>query len=53
VSVHFENDGVAASMLLDVVEVPVSHTGINLAIAFSKILEDFGISDKVGRISLK
>ena len=35
------------SMLLDIVELARSHSGINLAAAFAKILEDFGISDKV------
>lgn len=34
-------------MLLDIVEVARSHSGLNLAAAFAKILEDFGISDKV------
>ena len=34
-------------MLLDVVEVAKSHTGVNLAAAFAKILEDYNISDKV------
>jgi hypothetical protein len=47
VSVHFENEGVPISMLLDIVEVACSHTGLNLATAFAKILEEFGISDKV------
>jgi len=47
VSVHFEVKGVPVGMLLDVVEVPCLHTGINLAAAFTKILDDFGISDKV------
>jgi hypothetical protein len=47
VSVHFENNGVPISMLLDIVEVACSHSGLNLAAAFAKILEDFGISDKV------
>jgi hypothetical protein len=47
VTVHFETDGVPISMLLDIVEVARSHTGLNLALAFAKILEDFGISDKV------
>ena len=45
--VHFENKGVPVSMLLDIVEVARSHSGLNLAAAFAKILEDFGISDKV------
>jgi hypothetical protein len=36
-------------MLLDIVEVARSHSGINLAAAFAQILEDFGISDKVSQ----
>ena len=47
VSVHFENEGLPISMLLDIVEVACSHSGLNLAVAFAKILEEFGISDKV------
>lgn len=47
VSIHFEVDGVLVGMLLDVVEVARSHSGFNLAAAFAKILEDFGISHKV------
>jgi hypothetical protein len=38
-------------MLLDIVEVPKSHTGFNLAVAFARVLEDFGISDKVRSLS--
>jgi hypothetical protein len=53
VSVHFENNGVAVAMLLDIVEVAMSHSGINLAGAFAKVLEDFGISDKVRRYLLR
>jgi hypothetical protein len=34
-------------MLLDLVEVATSHTGANLAAAFAKVLDEFGISDKV------
>jgi hypothetical protein len=34
-------------MLLDLVEVAKSHLGVNLAEAFAKVLEDFGIQDKV------
>jgi hypothetical protein len=34
-------------MLLDVVEVAKSHSGENLAAAFSKIMDDYEISDKV------
>ena len=47
ISVHFEVNGVPVGMLLDVVEVPRSHMGVNLAAAFAKILDNFGISDKV------
>ena len=47
VTVHFENKGVPVSMLLDVVEVPHSHSGVNLAMAFTKVLDDFGIKAKV------
>lgn len=49
VTVHFEHEGVPISMLLDLVEVAQSHSGVNLAEAFAKILEDFGIEDKVSR----
>ena len=37
-------------MLLDIVELVCLHSGINLAAAFAKILEDFGISDKVSKL---
>lgn len=47
VTVHFEEKGVPVSMLLDLVEVAKSHSGLNLATAFAKILQDFGICDKV------
>ena len=48
--VTFETNGVQFTMLLDMVEVAKSHSGINLAAAFAKILDDFGISDKVSYI---
>jgi hypothetical protein len=35
------------ALLLDLVEVPKSHTGVNLANAFAEVLEAFGIKDKV------
>jgi hypothetical protein len=34
-------------MLLDIVEVPKSHSGVNLALAFAEVLETFGIKEKV------
>ena len=46
-TVHFEHNGTPMSFLLDIVEVATSHTGDTLATAFAKILEDYGISDKV------
>jgi hypothetical protein len=51
VTVHFESEGQPISMLLDIVELACSHSGINLAAAFAKILEDFKISDKVSKLS--
>jgi hypothetical protein len=47
VTVHFEIDGVPMCMLLDLVEVATSHSGMNLAAAFAQILNEFGISEKV------
>ena len=46
-TVHFENNDIPITMLLDLVEVPHSHSGLHLAEAFTKILEEFGISKKV------
>jgi hypothetical protein len=47
VTVHLEHEGVPISMLLDLVEVAKSHSGVNLAAAFAQVLQEFGISDKV------
>lgn len=47
VTVHFEQNGIAVRLLLDIVEVARSHTGLNLAIAFADILRDYEIEDKV------
>jgi hypothetical protein len=52
VTVHFKQDSVPVSMLLNIVEVPCSHSGLNLAKAFTNILEDFGISEKVSIVLL-
>ena len=46
-TVHFAHEGTPISMLLDLVEVARSHSGANLAAAFAKVLQEFGISDKV------
>ena len=45
ITIHFEHQGEPMSLLLDIVEVAKTHTGVNLAAAFAKILDDFGISD--------
>lgn len=47
VTVHFEVNGVFTCVLLDIVEVPESHSGLNLATVFAHILDEFRISDKV------
>ena len=52
-TIHFKNAGVPISMLLNLVEVACSHMVFNLAMAFSKILEEFGISHKVGNFYKK
>ena len=46
VTVHFERNGKPLSMLLDIVEVARSHSGVNLAEAFATIIEEYDISDK-------
>lgn len=51
-TVHFAHEGAPVSMFLDLAEVAMSHLGVNLAAAFAKILEEFGISEKV-RLMLK
>ena len=38
-------------MLLDLMEVAVSHSSLNLVSAFSKVLDDFGIPNKVSDFS--
>ena len=48
--VTFMLNGVQNTMLLDIVEVAKSHSGINLAAAFAKILDNFGVTDKVNYI---
>jgi hypothetical protein len=47
ITVHFEIQGLAKSLLLDIVEVPCSHTGLNLASVFADVLQEFGLQDKV------
>jgi hypothetical protein len=46
-TVHLEHKGTMLGFLLDIIEVPESHTGLALAKAFQRMLETFGIEDKV------
>ena len=46
-TVHFEDNGTQVSLLLDIVELTKSHTGLNLAKAFAKVMKDYGIDHKV------
>ncbi|KAJ3509623.1 hypothetical protein NMY22_g16231 [Coprinellus aureogranulatus] len=50
VAMHFKHKGKPLCMLLNIVEVTVSHSGANLASAFAQILEEFGILHKKGRV---
>ncbi|KAF8235752.1 hypothetical protein L208DRAFT_1183321, partial [Tricholoma matsutake] len=45
-TVHLEKNGKPLCMVLDVIEVATSHSGLNLAMVFAKILEEFRIADK-------
>jgi hypothetical protein len=47
ITVHFEHKGHPMAMILDLVEVPRSHSGENLAKAFVEVLRAFGVKDKV------
>jgi hypothetical protein len=51
VIVHFKIKGELVSMLLDLIELAHLHLGLNLAVTFAKILKDFGINDKVSKVS--
>ena len=45
--VHFGHNSKPMCFLLDLVEVAESHSGVNLAAAFVKIVNNFRISEKV------
>ena len=49
-TVHLEKDGVPLCLLLDFVEVPRSHSGFNLAMAFAEVLREFGLANRVSRL---
>ena len=40
------------AFLLDIIEVPESHTGVALAKAFQQMLEAFGLQDRVRHFNL-
>jgi hypothetical protein len=47
VTVHLLVDAKPTSIVLDIHELPRSHSGENMAEAFAKILTEYGIKDKV------
>lgn len=46
-TVHFEHQGAPMTMVLDVVEVAKSHSGLNLATAFADMIHDLKLEAKV------
>jgi hypothetical protein len=50
IMVHHELAGKPCMMLLDLVKVAKSHTGVNLGITFASVLKTFGIEDKVSAL---
>jgi len=46
-TVHFECIGEPFSLLLDLIEVAESHTGVTLATTFVTILKTFGVQEKI------
>jgi len=46
-TVHLEHESQMLSFLLDIIEVPESHTGATLAKAFHKMLVSYGIETKI------
>jgi len=46
-TVHLKHNGTILAFLLDIIEVPESHTGVALAKAFQQMLEMFGLQDRV------
>lgn len=52
ITVHFTVDGKALCLLLDFIEVPWAHSGVNLAQAFADVLKEFGIAEKVSSMAM-
>jgi hypothetical protein len=51
ITVHFAPVGNnPCNFILDVVELPTSHTGKNLAQAFARVMTEFGIQHKVSPV---
>jgi hypothetical protein len=46
-TVHLEYKGSMLAFLLDIIEVPESHTGVALALAFQTMLKTFGLQHRV------
>ena len=46
-SVHFEHDSAPMRMVLDVVKLAKSHSGVNLTVIFADLLKSFGVKSKV------
>ncbi|KIM50611.1 hypothetical protein SCLCIDRAFT_145042, partial [Scleroderma citrinum Foug A] len=53
ITVHLEEDGKVLVIPLDIVEVARSHTSAVLANEFMKVLEEFGVADKVRMIYIR
>ena len=51
--VHLEDHGKPRMMLLDIVEVVQSHTGVILGNTFVEVLKAFGIENKVSFSSIQ
>jgi len=49
-TVHLEHEGRMLAFLLDIVEVPESHSRLALAKAFQKMLEGYGLEEKVCKL---
>jgi len=46
ITVRYEKEGKLEEWLLDIVEVGKQHTGVNLAVEFAKILDDYGCNSR-------
>ena len=47
ITIYLKKNGTPMSLLLDMVEVAASHSGVNLTQAFAAILDDYEILDKI------